>query len=769
MTAAGTFPKDVTDQQVQANVVAAGYAPAPVSIKPASAMDTPPGVQTFTPGSSQETTVIYTNTTNTPATHVMLSVALPSKEWSVVLDGGSASADEIAGPVAPGASVSATFKVSSGQSPLNGDLVGHASWNSGGAIRLVETMAEKVRNVSPVKINEFRVATNFPANSTDSFIELYNAGSKAVDLSNWTLTQHAAQQAIFSSVRVPEGTKLAAGGFYLLGLSDPGLAIGTRKGDSVVDVRSTKGMSVGDTIGIGSGPGAETRTIASLGTAAGQDTTVWQSLPEGPVITTPVGSTNVPVANTTGFAVGEKTITAVGKPGTQESLATDARAGATTIQVTSVKDISSGDKIRLDIDSVGHGIETVTVAKVGTQAERTMLVADASAGATHIRVRNVSGFAAGDKVILGTPVSQKTYTITAVTDAPGATGIDFSPAFAEAHSDGEDVVRIGTGLKLTEPLHFTHAANLPFSVRGTGITFEPATKFAHSSDEPVQSLGTGITLDRPLANEHGIDAVVYDEKVDTAGYQGKPQPDQWFGGPELSSAAGSMVLRDASGHVADSLNYGLVVDPWAAEGYQGNSPSRRSGCRAPAPDTASGAGTSVGRFPDGADTDSNCQDFLAEPATILAAASPAGAANIKVESVMGFRVGQSIRIDAGAESETETIARVGTAGATTVRVASSVGAAVISVARTAGFGRGDTITVGSGNDEETAVLVSANRYGGTVTVSKPLSYKHEVGDHLSGTGITLAGGLVHPHDKMSSIAGDASTPGSPNRYYRSDQ
>jgi hypothetical protein len=42
-----------------------------------------------------------------------------------------------------------------------------------------ETTAEKVRNVSPVKINEFRISSGAPANSTDSFIELYNAGAIA--------------------------------------------------------------------------------------------------------------------------------------------------------------------------------------------------------------------------------------------------------------------------------------------------------------------------------------------------------------------------------------------------------------------------------------------------------------------------------------------------------------------------------------------------------------------------------------------------------------
>ena len=78
------------------------------------------------------------------------------------------------------------------------------------------------------------------------------------------------------------------------------------------------------------------------------------------------------------------TVTAVGKPGTQAWLAADANAGDTNIKVSSVANISVGDKIRLDIDSVGHGIETVTVTRVGTQSSRAALSADASAGATNI-------------------------------------------------------------------------------------------------------------------------------------------------------------------------------------------------------------------------------------------------------------------------------------------------------------------------------------------------------------------------------------------------
>jgi hypothetical protein len=86
-----------------------------------------------------------------------------------------------------------------------------------------------------------------------------------------------------------------------------------------------------------------------------------------------------------------------------------------------------------------------------------------------------------------------------------------------------------------------------------------------------------------------------------------------------------MVLRDASGLVVDSVNYGAVVDPWAAEGYQATSGAEHNGCYAPEPGSAAGAGVSAGRAHDGIDTDSNCTDFVKEPATALAADSAAGA------------------------------------------------------------------------------------------------------------------------------------------------
>ncbi len=809
ITAAGTFPTDATDQLVQANIVAAKYDVQRLSLAPASAIAIPPGLQTFSPVSSQDTAVTFTNTTGAPAVGVKLSISVPNKQWTSFASGTKDVWKTFADPVAPGASVSATFKVTSGPAAFNGDLVAKAEWTnqtSGG--KYSETTAEKVRNVDPIKINEFRISAGSPTNSTNSFIELYNAGSASVDISNWTLTEHPAQQAIFSTVRIPAGTKLGAGGFYLLGLSNSGLAIPARKGDTTIHVRSTSGMNAGDSISIGTGSDAETRKIAKLGIAAGSNTTVWQPVPDGPVITIPRGSTNIPVASVSGFVVGEKialgygasypdvarglekyevaTVTALGKSGTQAYLAVDAPVGATNIKVTSVSDISAGDRIRLDIDSVGHGIETITVARVGTQATRTALSAEASAGATNIKVRNANSFAVGNKLTVGTPANQETVTITA--SSPTGHSVDFTPALTRAHIDGETVVTPGTGLDLAAPLRFKHAANLPFSDRGTGISFEPPTAFAHSSNEPVQALGTGITLDKPLMNGHGINAVVRDARVTSGGYQGTPEPNQWFGGPELTTNAplfgrlisvreGSLVLRDASGLVVDSLNYGGLVDPWAAEGYQAASGSGQSGCRAPAPGLTGGFGPpaalaglavnrSAGRYPDGRDTDSNCTDFLLQPATILAAGSDAGANNIKVASVADFAAGQTIMIDTGASQETAVIATVGTAGATTVGMATDAGATSIPVAGVIGFSAGETITIDNGANQETAVVasISGRRSGSSITIAAPLTHSHAAGAQVSGSGITLTAALTRAHASGAQVANGAPTPGAPNTY-----
>ena len=54
---------------------------------------------------------------------------------------------------------------------------------------------------------------------------------------------------------------------------------------------------------------------------------------------------------------------------------------------------------------------------------------------------DLTGFAVGDKMTVGTPANQETVTITAVgASSPAGASVDFTPALAKAHLSREDVV-----------------------------------------------------------------------------------------------------------------------------------------------------------------------------------------------------------------------------------------------------------------------------------------------------------------------------------------
>lgn len=294
-----------------------------------------------------------------------------------------------------------------------------------------------------------------------------------------------------------------------------------------------------------------------------------------------------------------------------------------------------------------------------------------------------------------------------------------------------------------------------------------------------------------MAKDHEIHAVVRDQEVKTAGYQGTAQPDQWFGGPALGTRAGNMVLRDATGLVVDSLNHGGMVDPWAAEGYQATSGAGESGChvQVPAmdmrrrfgfggPGARNGASPnkSAGRYPDGKDTDTNCQDFLVQQDMSLALTADAGARTIKVSSVANFNVGQSIIIDSGQNRETVVIKAVGTGGGTTLSSAAEAGATVIAIESVQGFSVGQTIMIGREKSVIAGVTMPRRRFGpggpgegqqgSSLTLAIPLKHAYEQGVEISGSGITLAKALTKTHDSGALVIDGVPTPGAPNQYTR---
>lgn len=198
--------------------------------------------------------------------------------------------------------------------------------------------------------------------------------------------------------------------------------------------------------------------------------------------------------------------------------------------VTNATGFTVGDRIGI---GSGDDYEPATVTAVGKAATQTTLSADAAEGATNIKVAADANMTVGDTLTVDTGESKETVTVANV----GTTGAN------------------GTGVDLAAPLRLAHASGVDVSDPGTGISFSPPTRHPHTSGEPVQALGGGLTLDKPL-KAHPIGAAVVNPLVTTAGYQGTPAPDQWFGSA-LSTSAGSIALLDERGGVVvDAVVYG---------------------------------------------------------------------------------------------------------------------------------------------------------------------------------------------------------------------
>lgn len=208
----------------------------------------------------------------------------------------------------------------------------------------------------------------------------------------------------------------------------------------------------GDTVTIGTGDSAETRTIATAGTAVAPPTT----------------------------------------------LAEDAAAGTTNIKVAATAGYAPGDPLTI---GSGSTQQNVTITAVGSPRLQTTLAAPAAAGATNIKLQSTGAFCipligcfrdpvlqAGDVLEIGTGADQVTATIESVGTTPGATG---------------------DGVTLTEPLARASAAGTSVLNRGGGLTFSPALAASHAIGEPVNSLGGGFTFTEPLRKSHAAgDAVV---------------------------------------------------------------------------------------------------------------------------------------------------------------------------------------------------------------------------------------------------------------------
>ena len=236
------------------------------------------------------------------------------------------------------------------------------------------------------------------------------------------------------------------------------------------------------------------RDATIIGSAAGAPTTT--------VAPVDIGDTNIKVASTTGFTVGDPleldesgyipvgkeaaetaTITGVGTAaGPQTTTVTNAKAGDTNIKVASINGFTVGQPMQIK-DANGAHFEAGAVAAVGSAAgPSTTLAAASKAGDTNIKVTSTNGFAVGEDLVVGVGATQETATVVGV----GTTGAD------------------GTGITVAQPLKMDHLILMLVRGTGTGITLSTPLRADHASGSTTRGQGTGITVADPIKIAHPL-------------------------------------------------------------------------------------------------------------------------------------------------------------------------------------------------------------------------------------------------------------------------
>ena len=123
-----------------------------------------------------------------------------------------------------------------------------------------------------------------------------------------------------------------------------------------------------------------------------------------------------------------------------------------------------------------------------------------SPSANNIKVNSVTGFAAGDSILIGSGADQEVATIAAGgvgTAGATGTGLTLTANLTIVHATGLTVLDLskpGTGVTFTPALATGHAIGAAASDPGSGITFSPALTKPHAAGTTIRGLGSGIAF-----------------------------------------------------------------------------------------------------------------------------------------------------------------------------------------------------------------------------------------------------------------------------------
>ena len=304
------YPTEAAIAAVQKNIAQAGYRAYPLNLS---------RITTFPPGGSAQVGVFFENTLDKPVKGLSIQSSLP-KGWTI------SEGEALPASIAPGERVTTMFTLTAPEGRSAGWAGFQANWQGGEL-----AVSSRIRSAEAVKVNEIALA----GEGIDPFIELYNAGSAEVDLSGLELVLRRSGQASVRALTLPEGTRIAAGGFLLL----------EQSAEAVLPA----------------------------------PTTLFTPVSTGPILRFPAGVETLPVSSTDGFVVGQQmgialggdyetvTVTGIGKPSTQTNLSAAVSAGDIQLLLDETANLEAGSELTLD---TGDRIETVRVKTVVKSVER---------------------------------------------------------------------------------------------------------------------------------------------------------------------------------------------------------------------------------------------------------------------------------------------------------------------------------------------------------------------------------------------------------------
>ena len=359
------YPSDKTLAAVQANIAAAQYRVFPLALS---------RITSFRPGESRQVGVFLENTTDEPFNDIQLDFSVPAG-WDFHRVG------EFTNSLSPGEKATILYELSCSYPRSSGELIFIASWKGGKA-----GLSTRLRCAEAVKINEI----NLSGSDVEPFIELYNAGETASDLSGLELVVRRSGQAAVRALTLPQGTSLAPGAYLLL---------------------------------------------KQASEAVPAPTTIFIPVSTGPKLSFPAGTEVLPATSLANIEAGRKlgiglggdyelvTVTEVGTPATQSNLSEPAKAGDNKLYIDTTADLTPGQELTVD---TGDRKEIVIVKGVLVAARK--------------RIRQFG------EPMVPTPPEQGLVELTQVlrkdhaqgvdVSSPG-TGIRFEPATRFAHRSGE--------------------------------------------------------------------------------------------------------------------------------------------------------------------------------------------------------------------------------------------------------------------------------------------------------------------------------------------